>query len=922
MPGEFYHQSFNVGVVDRDKLHRVDLQRMRLAAETQTNIWSDAVGKGFLRPGTQFCSATKSSNAGNLIPFIAGADAAYVLEFTASVLRVRDSDGLLITRPSVTSTVTNGDFSSATGWTITNSAAADSDINSTASGALWLRAYGIGATTSVKQQVSTSSAGTEHALRITVTRGRCVFRCGSTDGDDDYISTTILEKGVHSLAFVPSGSYWIKFSDVGDHVACVVDGVTVEAAGAIELATVWDADALSLIRTDQSLDVMFVACDGYPQQKIERRGDGASAGRSWSVVYYRPDDGPFLAVPSANVKLTPAAIAAGTVTTLTASGAFFKAGHVGALFKLTHAGQKTQAYLAAQGAHTKVFEVTGINETEYNERNWTWTISGTWVGTIRVERSFDGEDVGFTEFRSVTGSSTVDITANASNQTNDDNEDNTIAWYRFTMSAYTSGTPLIDTTYDGGGDYGICRVVSVDSATQATVDVIRPFANTTATDDWQEGMWSDVQGWPAAVAFVEGRLSWSGADHVDVSISDAYAAFDETYVGDAGPLSRSIGVGGRTDARWALNMSSLIVGANSQVVEITASVLDDLLTPTSYKVRNLSGPIGCVAVNAVKLAGDRAVFVEAAGNSLYEITRPGDNARFSSAELSKLTTDVFSAGITKLAVQNRPDQRIWVVVDGADAVLYLYEPLLEVVAALPVSMSDDDYDDVIESVCVIPGTGQDRVFVIVKRTVDGATVRYVERFAKDNEAVPQSICKCVDSHVVFGAGSATITGLGHLEGRTVVAWADGAPVNETGTTTTKEFVVTGGAITLPSVPATGGVVGIKYRGRYKSGRLAYGTGNTTAMLKNKTLARAGILLGDYCRSGVRYGTSFSSLFSLPVKNAKGTTATEVVSGPDEDEEVHALDGEIGFDTRLCIELYAPKPATILGIVMQVEAKGG
>ena len=42
---------------------------------------------------------------------------------------------------------------------------------------------------------------------------------------------------------------------------------------------------------------------------------------------------------------------------------------------------------------------------------------------------------------------------------------------------------------------------------------------------------------------------------------------------------------------------------------------------------------------------------------------------------------------------------------------------------------------------------------------------------------------------------------------------DGAPVNTVGTTTTKEFVVSGGQITLDTAFTVGGCVGLPYRGR-------------------------------------------------------------------------------------------------------------
>ena len=85
--------------------------------------------------------------------------------------------------------------------------------------------------------------------------------------------------------------------------------------------------------------------------------------------------------------------------------------------------------------------------------------------------------------------------------------------------------------------------------------------------------------------------------------------------------------------------------------------------------------------------------------------------------------------------------------------------------------------DMIESVCVLPGADQDRVYFAVKRRVNGAWVRHIEKLAYDVDAAPLTVCKVMDSFVEGTSSSTTIT-LSHLKGRTVYAWVDGAPVED------------------------------------------------------------------------------------------------------------------------------------------------
>jgi hypothetical protein len=64
-------------------------------------------------------------------------------------------------------------------------------------------------------------------------------------------------------------------------------------------------------------------------------------------------------------------------------------------------------------------------------------------------------------------------------------------------------------------------------------------------------MWSDAQDWPTAVGLAEGRLDLGRQrDKVWDSVSDAYESFDETLEGDAGPISRSIAIGGVNEVQW------------------------------------------------------------------------------------------------------------------------------------------------------------------------------------------------------------------------------------------------------------------------------------------------------------------------------------------------------------------------------------
>ncbi|MGR9413172.1 hypothetical protein [Rhizobium leguminosarum] len=890
-----YLHAFNIGVQDKTALPRVDLERMRLAAEDQTNLICRATGPGFMRPGLGYLTPSAGSVECRLKEFIFGATDAALLEFTNQALRVFVDD-VVITRPAVSSTVTNGDFSSGTGWTTTGVGGGTATITG---GKLILNSNNVNAIAKCGRSVTTATPGVEHALRIIVDNGPVTFRCGSTTGGDEYISETELATGAHSLAFTPSGSFYVQFSSTNIIINKIVDSIQIEAAGVMSIPTPWQLADLSDIRIAQSADVCYVACDGIQQRRIERRSL-----RSWSVCLYVCDDGPFQLTGRASIRIRPLALNGNTG--LLSSAPYFTTAHVGAMFKLNHSGQTITQGLSSEDSYTDPIRVTGISS-GVNDRNFTVTLTGTWVGTVTLERSYDGPDTGYVAVKNYTANTV---------ETLGDTDDNSIYWYRlgFRPGTYTSGTVTAKLAYDGGGGFGICRVTNFVSATTVNVEVLTSFKGEAFTLDWSEGEWSDNAVWPSAVVLSDGRLWWSGQDRIWGSVSDAFASFDEETEGDSGPISRSISTGGVNDTKWMMSLQRLLVGTEGAVSTVKSSSLDEPLTPTNFGIRD-SSTTGVAAIDPVKI-DTRGIFVERAGNALMELTFDGSVSDYRATQISKLTTDLFGSGVKSIAIQRRPDTRIWIVLLDGSCVCMVYEPDQEVLAFIPV-ITDGDF----ESVAVLPEVIQDRVYFAVKRTINAVDVRYVEKMALDTDVKPATLCKVMDAFTtgVNGPASTTIAVGTHLTGESVVVWADGAPlVTSRGVPATFTVDVSGN-ITVPSA-VTNWVAGLAYRMRYKSARLAYGGDAGTAVLRKKTVDDVGLILTDFVRQGIKVGANFDdpyrALDFLPIMT-DNETQPDIVLSDVRDEEQFPLAGEWNIDSRVCIECQSPFTATFLGQVLTI-----
>jgi hypothetical protein len=778
-----------------------------------------------------------------------------------------------------------------TPWDLVDTGSATSSITG---GVLTLSALAQGGVATAKQNfaVSVADQNDEHAVRIVVTQGYVRVRIGSTAGGDEYMTETVIEQGTHSLAFTPTGAIvYVEIFSTAQRVM-KVDSCTIESAGVMELPTPWTTSDLRLIRHDQSGDIIFLACDGYRQKKIERR-----ATTSWSVVDYLTDDGPFLTAQTSDATITPTAII-GDIT-LTASRALFKSTHVGALWQLTSAGQLAQSDLSAENTFTSAIRVTGIN----NDRRFGVTRDGSWTGTLTLQRSFESATTGFVDVTTYTTNGSV---------TFDDGLDNSEIWYRigFKTGDYSLGTATVTLSYSAGSTTGVVRITAYSSATSVTASVLSSLGGTDAVSEWLEGAWSDRRGWPTAVRFFDGRLYWTGQDKFWGSVSDDYYSFDLDVEGDSGTIQRNIATGGSVaSTQWALGLQRLIFGTDASEVSARSSSFDEPLTPTNVTLKDASTQ-GSAPISPVKVDG-RGIFVQRSNTRLYELAYQYEVNDYTSNDITRLNEDIGGDGFLELFVQRQPETYVWTVRADGQCPILLYNTKEEVAGF--VRFITDGADGAVVSGCTLPADGQDAVYLCVERTINSSTVHYIEKLAKHSEAIGGSTHLMADSYITNAGPVTTVTGLSHLEGEDVIVWGtQSGSTGKIGTT----YTVSGGQITL-SAAATNVVVGLPYTWRYKSSKLAYGAEGGTALLQKKAVRSLGVLLQNTHVQAFKYGADFDHLVSIPrVRGGRTMGANEIISNYDDD--AFSFQSNWSTDSRICIEGYAPYPATINGIVMTVE----
>jgi hypothetical protein len=850
-----------------------------MSAEQQENWLPRTLGPMMLRPGLLHKGASAGNNKARHIDFVRSLTRTYLLEFTNANLRIWANDAL-VTRPTTSAAVANGTFSATlASWTDNDEVGATSQW--VAGGYMGLAGNGTAA--AIRDQVVAIGAfgAVEHALRIVIARGPVILRVGSAAGLDDYIQETELNTGTHSLAFTPAGDFNIRFMSRLVRET-LVESVAVEAAGVVSLPSPYQTVDLDYIRggpDSSSVDVMFLGCKGYQPRRIERR----ALGRSWSIALYESDDGPYRIQNTTSQTMTPSVLSGNG--TLTSSLPFFKTGHVGGLFRVGSTGQTVAKTMALLLDATDSIRVIGI----LTDRTITITLTGMTAGrTVVLQYSTDNAT-----WIDVAGKSWVADTVEGYT----DGLDNQIIYYRLLCSVVgAAGNTEATLSIPTGTIVGVARVTGYTSTTVVDIEVLTSFGAITASAAWTESLWSDYRGWPTAGALYEGRMVWGGFDRIAASVSDAFSNFDPDTVGDSGPINRTIGSGPMDSINWIIPLQRLILGAQLAEHSVRSNAFDEPLTPTNFNRKKCSGQ-GSDAVQAVTI-DSRGIFVQRGGTRVFEIAFDSETYDYGSKDMTILNPEICEPSVVRMAVQRRPDTRVHCVLSDGTVALMVYDHAEQTRCWIKITT-----DGIIEDVCVLPGLSgskEDQVYYSVQRTINGSTVRYLEKWAAEDDCQGGNLSLQMDACVT---GTGNVNGLGHLEGETVILWGDGAcPEDANGDI--KTFVVTAGQIVGQSY--TNWAVGLYYEALFKSAKLG------EALSHHKNIDTIGPVLHNTHARGLLYGQDFNNMDPLPLMYEGAPVDTDTVY-PHYDTDSQSFPGTWDADARLCLKAQAPRPCTVLAI---------
>jgi hypothetical protein len=466
---------------------------------------------------------------------------------------------------------------------------------------------------------------------------------------------------------------------------------------------------------------------------------------------------------------------------------------------------------------------------------------------------------------------------------------------------------------------GHVKITGYTSSTVVNMEVISDISNGSATTDFALGSFSDTTGYPSCVTFFEQRLVFAATlsqpQTLFFSKSGDYENMDDNYhgvVADDDSIIYTIASNQVNAIRFMTATRTLIIGTAGGEFAVSGGGTDIAITPTNILIKKQSNN-GAANVDALAV-GNATLFLQRARRKLRELAYNFDVDGYVAPDLTILAEHISEGGFKQLSYQQEPNQIIWCARNDGQLVGLTYQREQQVVAWHRHIFGGvfGSGNSVCDSVATIPTDDSEyQTWVIVKRTINGATKRYVEYIHQyDFDETDDTSFNFLDSQLAYDGSAVTnISGLAHLEGQTVSVLADGA--------THPDKVVSSGAIVLERA-ASKVKVGLSYTSLLQTMRIDAGAQNGTSQSKTKRIYEITARL--YESIGVEIGPDLANMERIPFRSSANAmnSGINVFTG---DKEIE-FRGNYETDGFIFVRQTQPLPLTILSLYPKLQTNDG
>lgn len=417
---------------------------------------------------------------------------------------------------------------------------------------------------------------------------------------------------------------------------------------------------------------------------------------------------------------------------------------------------------------------------------------------------------------------------------------------------------------------GYGEITAITSTTVATVTVIKDMGSSTSTTSWALGAFSDTTGYPSCVTFYEQRLVFAGTTEQPQTLffsrSGDYENMHENRGGTVAADDAMIYTIASNQVNVIQSLKAtrtLIILTSGGEFTLNSDSTGTAVSPTNINIKKQSN-YGASSIDALSV-GNATLFVQRAKRKVRELAYNFDTDGYVAPDMTILAEDITLNGLDELTYQQEPHSIIWGIRGDGVLVGLTYQRSEQVVAWHQHKLGGSfgaTAHGIVESVISISGnsynrTDEDQIWVIVKRTINGTTRRYVEYFTPFQFDSSLTQFQFVDSALSYsGSATSTLTGLDHLNAQTVRVIANGA--------THPDKTVSSGSITLDRT-TTAAKVGLAYTSTLQTMRLDVGSQDGTSQGKTKRIFD--VTLRFYETVGAKVGPDLNNLEEIPFRSS-------------------------------------------------------
>jgi len=353
--------------------------------------------------------------------------------------------------------------------------------------------------------------------------------------------------------------------------------------------------------------------------------------------------------------------------------------------------------------------------------------------------------------------------------------------------------------------FGRARIVEFVSATSIKVNVEIPFFNTSAISNgnWEleagyEDVFSSTRGFPKTGVFHEGRLYFGGSKSLPNAlfgskVSDFFNFLEAEGLDDDAifAILSSDSVNAITGIRSGRDLQIFSTGNEFFVQQSEGQPI----TPGNLTIKAATSSGSKPNIMPVSVEGG-TIFLQRSGKALREFLFSDAELSYQSNNISLLSSHLLKSPV-KIAFRratSTDDGDLLMIVNGTDGTMAAYSiHRTQKVVAPSEFITDGTYED-----CAVD---IDDIYVIVKRTINSNTKHYIERL-DDDRTTDASFQLFDGSSDGNKPTSTTVSGLSHLEGKTVECVRDDIFLGEK--------TVSSGQITIDQVPTTYVEIGLHH----------------------------------------------------------------------------------------------------------------